>query len=233
MRMSSQKATLWDMDGVLADTSALHFETWENVLNELDIPFDRQKFLHIFGLKNDELVAYLVGKPLEPGFVKRVSDQKEAAFRQAISGHIQLLPGVKEWIERFRSWNWKQAVASSAPIENIEAVVDELGIRNNFLALVSPDNLPGKPNPAVFLKAARQLGVSPENCIVIEDSLAGVEAAHRARMHCIAVTTTNPPEALSQADIVIETLDQLTVEEIVKLAGLGDQEMPLVTEADA
>ena len=217
MPMPAQKAILWDMDGVLADTSPLHFQTWERVLSELSIPFDRQKFRHIFGLKNDDLLAYLVGKPLEPTWVKQVSDYKEAEFRRALTGRIQLLPGVKDWLERFKSWGWKQAVASSAPPENVEALVDELSIRDYFAALVTPGNLPGKPDPAVFLEAARQLGVSPKNCIVIEDSIAGVEAAYRARMRCIAVTTTNPPEVLTQADIVVVSLELLTINQVESL----------------
>jgi HAD superfamily hydrolase (TIGR01509 family) len=202
------------MDGVLADTSQLHFETWERVLIEQAVPFDRQKFHHIYGLTNRDLLPYLAGKSLEPQRMEWIADQKELAFRQALPGHLSLLPGVLEWLQRFNAWGWKQAVASSAPPENVDALVDELGIRKYFAALVTPGDLPGKPNPAVFLLAGNRLGVPPHNCIVIEDSIPGIEAARRAGMRCIAVTTTNPPEALTQADIVVETMDQLTVKQI-------------------
>lgn len=215
--MSFSKAVLWDMDGVLADTSPLHFQTWDRVLTEQRIPFDRQKFHHIYGLKNYDLLPYLAGKPLEPQWIQRISDQKELAFRQAIRGHLLPLPGVKDWLLRFKSWGYKQAVASSAPPENVEALVDELAIRDFFDALVTPGDLPGKPDPAVFIKASRQLGIPAEYCIVLEDSIPGVQAAHRANMRCIAVTTTNPPEALTQADIVVDTLDQLTVKQVESL----------------
>jgi HAD superfamily hydrolase (TIGR01509 family) len=214
--MPFPKAILWDMDGVLADTSQLHFETWECVLTEQGIPFDRQKFHMIYGLKDRDLLPYLTDRPMEPQWIEWISDQKELAFRQALPG-LQPLPGVVDWLRRFKSLGWKQAVASSAPPKNVEALVDVLDIRDYFAALVTPGILPGKPDPAVFLEAARQLGVSPKNCIVIEDSIAGVEAAYRARMRCIAVTTTNPPEVLTQADIVVVSLELLTINQVESL----------------
>lgn len=212
--MPSPKAILWDMDGVLADTSQLHFETWERVLVEQGIPFDRQKFHLIYGLKNRELLPYLTDRPLEPEWIEWIADQKELAFRQALHGHLSPQPGVVKWLKRFKKWGYRQAVASSAPPENVEVLVDELGIRKYFDALVTPGDLPGKPDPAVFLLAANQLGVPPQYCVVIEDSIPGIEAARRSGMRCIAVTTTNPPETLMQADIVVGTINQLTLEQV-------------------
>jgi HAD superfamily hydrolase (TIGR01509 family) len=217
MPMPALKAILWDMDGVLADTSQLHFLTWETTLAEYGIPFDRQKFHHIYGLKNRDFLPFLAGEPLELEWIESVSDQKELAFRQALRGNIQLLPGVLDWLRRFKSWGCKQAVASSAPPENIEALVDELMIRQYFDAFVNPGNQPGKPDPAVFLLAARILAISAENCLVIEDSLPGIQAARRAGMRCIAVANTNPPEALSQADLVLVSLELLSSAQVESL----------------
>lgn len=212
--MPFPKAILWDMDGVLADTSPLHFATWELILNEQRIPFDRQKFHKIYGLKNRDLLPYLAGKPLDTEWSERIATQKELAFRQMLPGKLLPLPGVVDWLKRFRSLGCKQAIASSAPPENVEALVDELGIRQYFDALVTPGDLPGKPDPAVFLLAARRLNVPPQSCLVIEDSIPGIEAAKRANMRCLAVTTTNPPEALTGADVVVETMAQLTEAQI-------------------
>ena len=108
-------------------------------------------------------------------------------------------------------------MASSAPPANIEVLVDELGLRSYFSALVSASSLHSKPDPAVFLEAARRLDLPAERCIIIEDSLPGVEAARRAGMKCIAVTTTNPPEALQAADLVVERLDALAPDMFQKL----------------
>jgi HAD superfamily hydrolase (TIGR01509 family) len=214
--MPFSKAILWDMDGVLADTSQLHFETWERVLTEQGIPFDRQKFHQIYGLKNRDLRPYIADRPLDPQYLDWIADQKELAFRQALPGLLPY-PGVLDWLHRFKSMGWKQAVASSAPPENVEVLVDVLGIRDYFDALVTPGDLPGKPDPAVFLKASLQLEIPATHCIVIEDSIPGIQAARSAGMRCIAVTTTNPPEALSQADIVVETMDQLSIQQVESL----------------
>lgn len=215
--MPYPKAVLWDMDGVLADTSPLHFKTWEKVLTELGIPFDRQKFQSIFGLKNYDLLPYLAQRPLDPQWIQQVADRKERAFRQALVGHLEPLPGVVLWLQHFRAHGCQQAVASSAPPENILALVDELDLHRYFDALVNPGDLPGKPDPAVFLLAANTLGVPPETCLVIEDSIVGVQAASRAGMRCIAVTNTNPPEALAQADLVVDSLEQLSAAQVESL----------------
>jgi beta-phosphoglucomutase len=103
------------------------------------------------------------------------------------------LPGVLTWLGQFQAWEFKQAITSSAPPENIEFLVVELKIKEYFDEIVSGFDLPGKPNPDVFLNAADSLHINPDNCIIIEDAIAGVEGAKRAGMKCIAVTTTNPP----------------------------------------
>ena len=205
------------MDGVLADTSPLHFATWDQILTKEGIPFDRQKFHRIYGLKNRDLLPYLTGKPVESEWAEQVAARKEQAFRQILPGKLLPLPGVVDWLKRFQAHGCKQAVASSAPPENVEALVDELQIRPYFDALVTPGDLPGKPDPAVFLLAARILNTSPKYCLVIEDSIPGVQAAKLGGMRCLAVTTTNPPEALTQADLVVETMAQLTEQQVISL----------------
>jgi HAD superfamily hydrolase (TIGR01509 family) len=217
MPMPFPKAVLWDMDGVLADTSDLHFQTWERILAIHGVPFDRQKFHQIFGLKSYDFLPILIGKPLEVHWMKEIVDQKEDEFRQILPGNILPLPGVMDWLKRFKLWGCRQAIASSAEPKNVDVLVDELDIREYFDALVTPVDLPGKPDPAVFLKASDQLETPRENCIVIEDSLPGIEAALRAGMRCIAVTNTNPPEALAHADLVVESLAQLTIDQVKSL----------------
>jgi len=163
--MSSLRAVLWDMDGVLADTSQLHFETWEQVLTEQGIPFDRQKFHLIYGLKNRDLLPFWQTSHWSP--MDRLDIRPERAGLQKSPSGLLPLPGVLDWLQRFRLLSWKQAVASSAPPENVEEMVDVLRIRNFFDALVTPGDLPGKPDPAVFLKASQQLEIPAQSCIVM------------------------------------------------------------------
>ncbi len=203
------KSVIWDMDGVLVDTGELHYFAWSQTLPAFDIPFSHKLFQKTFGMNNAGVLAYLLGEAPTDEFVKRVSDAKEALFRNLIRGKAILLPGVAIWLERLRETGYTQAIASSAPPANIDALVDELNIRAWFDVIVSGFDLPGKPNPDTFLKSARLLGTAPARCIVVEDATAGVEAAKRAGMKCVAVTTTNPASLLQDADVIVEDMTML------------------------
>ena len=109
----------------------------------------------------------------------------------------------------FQAKGIRQAIASSAPLENIDVLVDELNLRRSFDALVSGYHLIGKPAPDVFLASAQAIGILPQNCLVIEDAVTGVESAKRAGMLCIAVTNTNPAEKLQEADYIVDSLLRL------------------------
>jgi HAD superfamily hydrolase (TIGR01509 family) len=204
-----QLGVLWDMDGVLVDTGEIHYLSWKKTLNEAGIPFDREQFRKTFGMNNAGILEYLCGDKPEPEFVHRISDQKETIFREAVPGNVQPLPGVIAWLIRLRQAGAQMAVASSAPYANIEVLVGELKLGPYFHALVSGADLPGKPDPATFLEAALRIGIEPNGCVVVEDAIAGVQGAINAGMKCIAVTNTNPRHALSQADIIVDSLEEL------------------------
>jgi beta-phosphoglucomutase len=211
------QGVLWDLDGVLADTSELHYQSWVQALDEFGMEITREFFQSHFGQNNHLTLSHLLGDKANPEFVDKISDLKEVYFRLLIRGQTQLFPGVKLWLETFSQSGVKMAIASSAPQENIEALVDQLAIRSYFDALVTGHSLPPKPQPAVFLLAAERIGIPPAGCVVIEDSIAGVEAARRAGMKCLAVTTSHPAEALQQANWVIERLDRLPPEQLIQL----------------
>ena len=213
------KGILWDMDGVLFDTGEVHYQSWCETLPEYGIPFNRETFKRIFGMKNDEIVPRLAAGPLSPALVTEIGDRKEAVFREMIHGSVELLPGTRQWLERFNGWGLQQAVASSAPRANVDALLEETRIGSFFSAVISVDGLPGKPDPAIFLTAAASLGVHPEQCLVIEDAVAGIEAARRAGMRCIALTTSNPAGMLNKADLVLDRLEDFSPEMFSRLDG--------------
>lgn len=218
--MEMLRGVLWDLDGVIVDTGEFHFVAWEQTLAEYGIPFSREQFQATFGMNNRGILTTLMGHPPEGDLLVEIDWRKEENFRQAIRGRAELLPGVRAWLDWFAASNIRQAVASSAPQVNIDFLVDELGIRSYFRVLVSGGKLPGKPDPDVFLLAAQLIEAPPQGCLVIEDAVVGVEAAHRAGMKCVAVTTTNPAAALREADVVVERLDGLGVEVIEAMFGL-------------
>lgn len=210
-------AILWDMDGVLVDTWELHAQTWVQAFEEFNVPLGASQIKTTFGMNSMSSLQLLLGDRYQQDFLLEVIDRKEALFYEVAKRGLNPLPGVLHWLEQFKAQGFRQAVASSAPPENIEAVVDTLEIRTFFEALVSGVDLPGKPNPDVFLKAAGLVGVSPGRCLVIEDAVHGVQGAHQAGMKCIAVTTTTPAEVLVEADLVLANLSELSE---AHLAGL-------------
>jgi len=210
----THQGVIWDMDGVLVDTAEFHFQAWSQALSEHGIPFTRELFTATFGMNNASILQSL---RVSPTLRVSVSDRKEQLFRQAVRGRVQPLPGVLAWLERLEAAGVQQAIASSAPPANIDALVDELGLRDYFDAIASGSDLPGKPDPTLFLEAALLIGVPPERCVVVEDAIAGVKAARRAGMKCIAVTTTNPAHALNEADVIVERLDVLPPDTFARL----------------
>lgn len=213
----TRQGVLWDMDGVMVDTGQAHFQSWVNVLSEYDIPFSREFFRDTFGMNNAGILSILLGDRLTPELLAEIADRKEYLFREAVRGSVEPMPGVIPWLERLQEAGFRQGIASSAPVANIDTLVDELGVRARFDAIVSGVDLPGKPEPILFLKVAGMLHVPPERCVVVEDAVAGVEAAKRAGMSCIAVTTTSPSSALGAADIVVDRLDDLPPDTFQKL----------------
>lgn len=208
---SPPKAVIWDLDGVIADTGAAHFAAWQQVMAELDRPFDQADFRRIFGIANPDIVRLLLGETVSSHEMARISERKETFFREAVQIHVSLLPGVETWLERLEQQRYHQAIASSAPRANIEVLLHVLNIGPYFQATVSADDATkGKPDPAIFLRAAAALGVSPGRCVVVEDSVAGVQAARRAGMVCLAVATTQPAEKLGDADLVVKRLTDLS-----------------------
>ena len=210
------EAVLWDMDGTLADTGELHFQTWKSAMKKISYDLAREKFTATFGMNNQDILERLLGKPPTPELVAAISEEKEGEYRRLLPGRVSLLPGIRDWLDWLQAHPLPQAIASSAPQENIDAFVDELHLRPYFAALIAGFDMPGKPEPDIFLLAARRLGVEPDSCLVIEDSIAGVEAARRAGMTCLAVTTTNPRQALSHATLVVDTLAQLDPAEFIQ-----------------
>ena len=210
-------AVLWDMDGVLVDTGDFHYESWKETFDKIEVPFNREDFRKTFGMNNAGILEWVFGRKPDLEEVSRISDKKESLFRELVKGKAELLPGVLLWLKQFQDWGVKQAITSSAPPKNIEALVAELKIEEFFDAIVSGFDLPGKPNPDVFLKAANILQVRPENCIVIEDAIAGVEGANKAGMKCIAVTTTNPATVLEKADHIFDNLGKMNGDDFLSL----------------
>lgn len=215
---SRAKAVIWDMDGTIADTAPYHLNAWQQAFQKRGVDFTEDDFRHNFGQRNDTIIKNALGAAISQSETGAIARKKEETFRKLIRQNIRPLPGAIKLMNSLREHGFKIALASSAPIENIRLLTQGLGIDNHFQTIVSGrDVTEGKPSPQGFLLAAQKLGVAPENCVVIEDAIAGVTAAKRAGMHCIAVTNTHPKETLGEADLIVGTLEKVTTDDLEEL----------------
>ena len=200
-------AVLWDLDGTLIDSEQYHWLAWRDTMAAEDVPLTYPRFLKTFGLRNDAIIPqWIPGATNEQ--IDRIANTKEQLYRRLVrEGGLAPLPGAAEWTERLAHDGWRQAIASSAPRENIVAVLAVIGLGAVFQAVVSAEDVTlGKPDPQVFLTAASRLGSTPARSIVVEDAGAGVEAARRAGMPSIGVSRKGPP---LPADLAVASLADL------------------------
>jgi len=201
------RAVLWDMDGTLIDSANYHWITWRDSLAELGFALTPEIFRSWFGSRNDRILRQMF-PDMPDNEVKRVGDLKEARYRALVrKDGIELLPGVRMWLERLHEAGWRQAVASSAPPANIDVLIEVLGLGDILQAAVSAEEVPhGKPAPDVFLRAAARLGVDPRRSVVVEDAAVGVEAGRRGGMRTIGITGPHSP---LEADVVVASMTDL------------------------
>jgi len=216
-------AIIWDVDGTLVDTAEQHFRAWSRRAAEIGRPFTRADFAATFGMRNPDIIRKLFFSDADDKRCAELGERKEDLYRASVRADgTQLLPGVARLLAAFAEAGWPEAVGSSAPPGNLDLLLGITDTRKFFAAVVTGDDVKrGKPDPEVFLTAATKLGVDPRWCVVFEDAVAGVEAARAGGMRCVAVTFVghHPAEKLraAGADLVVASLDEVTVEQIAAL----------------
>lgn len=218
-------AIIWDVDGTLVDTAEHHFRAWARFAAEIQQPFTKADFAATFGMRNPEILRKLFKPDADDDLCAKWGEQKENHYRASVREEgTQLLPGVARLLKEFADAGWPQAVGSSAPQGNLDLLLSVTNTRSYFGAVITGDDVKrGKPDPEVFLIAASRLGAEPARCVVFEDAAAGVEAARAGGMKCVAVTFVghHPTDKLraAGADIVVGSLDEITVEQVAALIG--------------
>lgn len=210
---------IFDWDGVIIDSADYHRQSWERYCAESGRKLNDTFFKKGFGMKNEFIIPNLLNWSHDPVEIRAIADRKEEHYRDILREQgATALPGVVAWLEMLRAANVPCVIASSTVLENITCALDVLGVRSFFADIVSSrDVTHGKPHPEVFLIAARKLGMEPARCIVFEDAHVGIEAARAAQIKVIAVTTTHPAHTLTDANLVVARLDELTVGRVAQL----------------
>lgn len=211
--MTTVRAAIFDMDGVLVDTYHAHFYSWLQMARRAGLSFSEAEFAPTFGRTSREIIAHFWGHGrYNDAEIAALDAEKETAFREIIAKNFPAMPGVYRLLDDLYVAGWELAVGSSGPPENVDLVLDRLGRRDLFSAIVTGmDVTRGKPDPQVFLLAAKRLGVPPSQCVVIEDAQPGIAAAHAAGMAAVGIVSTGRTrEELAAADLVVNCLTELS-----------------------
>jgi beta-phosphoglucomutase len=222
---------IFDVDGVLVDSYRAHFESWRIVAREHGVEFSEADFAASFGRRSRDIIGLWPGAAgLSAEIIAAIDARKEAVYRSIVSAQFPPMEGAAELIDDLATAGFRLAVGSSGPPENIELVLDRLGRRHQFQAVVTGrDVTRGKPDPQVYTLAAEGLKLPPPCCVVIEDAPAGIAAAHAARMPAVAILSTGrherdfdaePPEAIARS------LRELSARALNELVRRGRKDHP-------
>lgn len=202
IRRKMVKGVIFDMDGVLVDNKEAHIEAFVRFCARYGADIRGVDLSWMYGKGNDEIIPRLLPEAVKTHTIKDLGDEKEAIYREIYASTIAPVPGLVEFLADLTANGVKCAVGSSAQVENVDFVLDSLGIRKYFSAIVNGDMVvKAKPDPAIYLLALEKLGLPAAECLVMEDSFAGIEAARRAGIKAVGIATTNTHEALETADV--------------------------------
>ena len=200
------------MDGTMIDNSAYHRKALQTFLKQHGITLTEEDFKkRLHGKKNDQAFRLIFGEELTQDETKKYAERKETIYREIYAPFIKEIDGLKSIIELLHKKNIKTAVATTAPFENREFVLEALDMRGKFEVIVGDEHvINGKPDPEIYLSTAKQLGVLPKECIVFEDSLPGVEAGKNAGMTVVGILSSHTTDELNKADYIVKDFKEIT-----------------------
>ena len=212
------KGFLFDLDGVIVDTAVFHFQAWRRCAQKLGGDFTEAQNEELKGVSRVDSLK----KIIEWTGASVTADEFEALMVEKNEWYLELvqelsaadgLPGAVAFLQHAHAQGIKIALGSAS--KNAPMILDKMGLTPLFDAIIDGNNvINGKPHPEVFLKGAAALGLNPEECVVFEDSIAGVQAAKTGGMSCVGI---GAPETLEGADVHFTALGDTTPEELVAL----------------
>lgn len=209
------RGCIFDLDGVIVDTAKYHFQAWKKLADQLGIAFlekDNERLKGVSRMDSLEIILEIGNRKLNKGQKLEYATLKNNWYVDYISRMTpdEILPGCVEFINELRNADIRVAIGSAS--KNTPMILKRVGIKNLFDAVADGNIVKNaKPDPEVFIKAADMLGIEPGNCIVFEDAIAGVQAAHNAGMMCIGVGS---PEILKKAHYIISGLNEMNLDRL-------------------
>jgi beta-phosphoglucomutase len=215
----SMKAAIFDLDGVIVDTAKYHYLAWKRLARELGFDFaetDNERLKGVSRMRSLEILLEVGGVLMDEAARRESASRKDGWYVEYVEkmDPSELLPGAVEYVRHIRSRGVRTAIASAS--RNAPLIIDRVRIGSLFDTVVDGTKVSrAKPEPDVFLRAARELGIAAQDCVVFEDAEAGIEAANRAGMGSVGV---GKPENLKNADLVIANFEQLRIVGQIDLA---------------
>jgi beta-phosphoglucomutase len=216
--MSNIKACIFDLDGVIVDTAVYHYKAWKRLANELGFDFteeDNEKLKGVSRVRSLQLILGW-GHVIKTEAEQEVLATKKNDWYVEMISHMtpaEILPGAKEFLETCRAAGLKTALGSAS--KNSMTILEKINLTHLFDAIIDGNKVSkAKPDPEVFLKGAEAVGVKPDECVVFEDAIAGVEAAKNGGMKAVGIGS---PEVLTEADIVVPGLNEMSLEKLKEL----------------
>jgi beta-phosphoglucomutase len=214
-------ACIFDLDGVIVDTARYHFLAWKRLTDKLGVKFteeDNERLKGVSRMASLEIILEIGNLKPDEKLKLEYATLKNNWYVEYISKMTpsEILPGALRFIEEVRSADIRTAIGSAS--KNTPVILERVGIKDLFDAVADGNNISkAKPDPEVFLKAAEMVGVKPDECIVFEDAIAGVQAALNAGMICIGIGS---PDILTKAHFVVPGLYEMNLEKIQNLRNL-------------
>ena len=218
--MNTAGALIFDMDGTMVDSMPFHAKSWGEFTRRHGIAMDVDEVLRrTTGRNGIECMHELFGRQLPDEEALKLVAQKEDIYRELFAPVFAEVRGFRAFARQAAQRGLKLAVGTAGDRHNIEFVLSRLQLEPAPLAVVGGDEgLPGKPEPAIFLEAARRIGVAPSQCIVFEDAPLGIEAARRAGMRAVAICTTHSASQLAGSHVIAQArnFDELTTNDFLE-----------------
>jgi len=216
--MSKIKACIFDLDGVIVDTAVYHYKAWRRLANQLGFDFTEEQNEELKGISRIEslkIILHWGGVTKSDEEMQELATLKNTWYVDMITKMTpdEILPGAKEFLELVRAKNYLTALGSAS--KNSETILNQIGLMHLFDALVDGNKVTkSKPDPEVFLVGAQELNVNPQECVVFEDAIAGVQAAKAGNMKAVGI---GKADVLTEADIVVAGLNEMTIEKLENL----------------
>ena len=223
--MTTLTAMIFDFDGVIADTEPLHFSSFRQTLAEIGINLTESDYYANY-LGYDDRGCFIAAldmhqHPTDPATLRQLMQRKARAYLESVKEHQVIFPGVREFV-RESATAYPLAIASGALRHEIEVILDQAGLRKEFLHITSAEDVTrGKPDPQPFLQALNGLNrqrpehaITAGSCLVIEDSIPGIRGAKTAGMKVLAVANTHRVQDLHDAHAVVQNLSHIRLNEL-------------------